>query len=190
MKGIIMNQAMANILAKAAEAHGLEPMTPEEALLFFSLLEESFREMQIPDRIPPQTGVVRCQKVTPTRVRQLTEEDYAQRGGIIQTREGPEAFRVGDYLGHDGEGEYPISEKTIKACYARISAPDAQGWTLYQPKDVRLAIQMSGVFCIQGHRGPEHGQPGDYLVSDSDGLRFWVCAREKFEAEYQLLSLN
>lgn len=37
-------------------------------------------------------------KIAPVRVRQLTQEDYVQRKGIVQSLEGPEKFQPGEYL--------------------------------------------------------------------------------------------
>lgn len=44
-------------------------------------------------------------KITPTRARPLTQKDFDERGGVIQTKEGPVAFEVGDYLAVGVAGE-------------------------------------------------------------------------------------
>ena len=125
----------------------------------------------------------RCEKLTPTYARQLTQADYEARQGIIETREGPAPFTTGDYLAVDDQGEYPIQQATIEHCYVRIAPPDAQGFARYRSAEPREALQQSHPFTTD--RGVT-GQAGDYLMRGRDG-RTWPCARAKFEHEYRFV---
>ena len=51
------------------------------------------------------------------RARRLTHEDVEQRGGVIDTLEGPVAFEPGDYLARGIQGEeWPISPEPLRCC--------------------------------------------------------------------------
>lgn len=123
-------------------------------------------------------GWKRYCKSTPTRVRRLTAEDVTARGGIIHTMHGPARFEVGDYLGQDAKDEWPIGRRTIEEHYRQLEGPDAEGWSLYQPLDVREAVQMHEAF----EAGGVWGKPEDYLLRKGD--RTWPVDREIFEASY------
>jgi len=118
-------------------------------------------------------------KTTKSRARPLTEEDYRQRGGLIQTIEGPARFAIGDYLGKDDKGEFPIRRVKVERDYRQITPPDAEGWADYMPFDVREAAQVSEPFELNG----QHGKTGDYIVRGSDSR--WIVDRELFEASYR-----
>ena len=126
-------------------------------------------------------------KVSLTEARVLTQEDANRWGGIIYTLEGPEGFQVGDYLGRDEKGEWPIKREHIERDYQRVSAFDINGFALYQPLDVRGACQMHHVFTVPSHNSIA-GKPGDYLVQ-SRGMQ-WPVDREIFERAYVLVDLN
>ncbi len=57
------------------------------------------------------------------KARELTEEDYKKRDGIIKTLGGVVAFMPGDYLmlGIDNE-EWPMTHDNFHATYDRISS--------------------------------------------------------------------
>jgi hypothetical protein len=120
-------------------------------------------------------------KITKTRARPLTEKDYQARGGTIQTIEGPATFKIGDYLGRDDKGEFPIRRAKVERDYQQITLPDASGWAEYMPLDVREAAQVNEPFELNG----QHGKAGDYIVRGSDSQ--WIVDRELFEASYRPL---
>ena len=124
-----------------------------------------------------------CEKTTPTRTRQLTPADYAQRHGIIETREGPAPFAPGDYLAIDALGEYPIRYDTIACWYTQENELDANGWAFYLSHEPREAIQVFRAFPTD--RGV-NGQAGDYKLRGQN-KRMWPCAKTKFEQEYRLV---
>ena len=123
----------------------------------------------------------RCTKVTPTRARVLTEADYQARQGVIDTREGPAPFAVGDYLATDDLGEYPIRKTTIEERYTLVEPSDSEGWAIYRSTEIREARRMFRVF--ETDRGVI-GLAGDYLMRGANG-RTWPCAKTKFEQEYR-----
>ena len=62
------------------------------------------------------------QKMALLQARPLTQTDYQQRGGIIQTREGPVGFRPGDYLARGVQSEeWPITQAHFLASYEQVS---------------------------------------------------------------------
>lgn len=120
-------------------------------------------------------------KTSLTKARLLTQLDFQQRKGIIQTIHGPATFQVGDYLGRDAMDEYPIGRETLKQNYRKISQEDAEGYACYRTLDIREAVQMSQAFEAGGVRG----KPGDYLVKK--GTRTWPVDRTIFESSYELV---
>lgn len=123
----------------------------------------------------------RYRKITKTRARPLTEEDYQERAGMIQTIEGLATFQIGDYLGRDDKGEFPIRRAKIERDYQQITSPDAEGWADYKPLDTREAAQVNEPFELNG----QHGKAGDYIVKGSDSQ--WIVDRELFETSYRPL---
>jgi hypothetical protein len=121
-------------------------------------------------------------KITPSRLRQLTEADHRERGGIIETREGPATFQVGDYLGQDSKGEFRVRRVKVERDFQQSSTPDADGWTDYQPLDIRAAAQLPDPRDLPNG---QHGETEDYLVQGSDSQ--WIVARDLFERAYRLL---
>ena len=120
-------------------------------------------------------------KITPTVARVLTELDYDERGGIVETNEGKAAFLPGDYLARDTKGAWPIGVLNIRTNYRRLSEADEAGYVLYQPLSTRLAAQMVEPFEVDGLIG----KAGDYLVKSANGA--WPVDREIFEAAYALV---
>jgi 8-oxo-dGTP diphosphatase len=124
-----------------------------------------------------------CEKLTPTRVRQLTQADYDARQGIIETREGPVPFAIDNYLAQDELGEYLISRAMLEQYYVQIAPPDSSGWASYRSTESREACQLFALFPTDAG---VTGQAGDYLIRGSDG-RTWPCARANFEQEYRFV---
>lgn len=120
-------------------------------------------------------------KITPTVARKLTQADYEQRGGVIQTNEGPAPFEVGNYLARDIKGEWPIHQMSIEGNYERIDGPDQDGWCTFLPLDIREACQMGEVFIANGLTG----QPGDYLVRSGENQ--WPVEQDIFETSYEMV---
>lgn len=147
---------------------------PDEYLAHAHLVAEALSERLA-------AGWQRCEKITPTRARKLTQEDSDAYLGVIATREGPAPFVVGDYLAIDDLGEYPIRQATIEQRSIQIASPDEQGWASYRSTEVREARQQFRAFVT--HCGAT-GLAGDYLMRGEDG-QTWPCAKRKFEQEYR-----
>lgn len=129
----------------------------------------------------PETTWRPCKKVTVTIARRLTQDDFEQRGGIMQTLEGPAPFQVDDYLAYDDKGEFPIRRATLESeNYSKI-ADLPNGWASYQPCDIREARQMPHAFTLNG----QCGKAGDYQVRR--GKRIWIVDHTIFETSYQFL---
>jgi len=125
----------------------------------------------------PQMQFKKYRKVTLTYARELSQEDYEVRGGKVQTLHGLATFEPGDYLARNSVDEWPISRQKVSTCYCLVQ-PDKDGWSWYQPTDIREAVQMTEPFIVQGVQG----KAGDYLVRG--GTSEWPVDREVFEREY------
>src|SRR5205823_3800251 len=128
------------------------------------------------------------QKTALLPARPLTETDYQQRGGIIQTREGPVGFQPGDYLARGVQGEeWPITQAHFLAGYEQVSELDADGFASYRATEICQAYQMPDPFTVTRRtRGDIFtGKAGDYLVRSGD--RLWVVAPSVFEQSYKLI---
>ena len=119
-------------------------------------------------------------KSTPTLARLLTQKDYDERNGVIETSEGPKPFAPGDYLAHDAKGEWPIKRKAIQEKYTRVALEDEHGFAPYLRLGTNLAAPMPEPFRIQGLTG----KAGDYLVIGNGSG--WPVDREIFEQTYVL----
>jgi|SRR5581483_2600585 len=119
-------------------------------------------------------------KAVPTRARVLTERDYEERGGVIQTLEGPRMFAPDDYLARDAKGEWPIKQATIQQKYRQVAREDEDGFAAYLRVTHQLAAFMPEPFIIDGLQG----KAGDYLVLGGEGG--WPVDRELFEQTYVL----
>lgn len=122
-----------------------------------------------------------CKKITLTIACRLTQDDFEKRRGIIQTPEGPVSFRVGDYLGRDNLGEWPIKQATLESEDYQKVADLSDGWSSYQPCDSREAMQLERPCVVNGLRGKR----GDYQVRR--GKRVWIVARAIFESSYRFI---
>ena len=125
------------------------------------------------------------QKTALLRARPLTEDDYQQRGGIIQTREGPAGFEPGDFLARGVQNEeWPITKEHFAADYERVSEPDTEGFAFYRATGICQAYQMPEAFTVKRTRGDIlTGKAGDYLVRS--GNRTWIVDRTIFENSYE-----
>jgi len=122
------------------------------------------------------------------QARPLTERDYQQRGGLIETREGPIGFQPGDYLARGVQDEeWPITQVHFATGYEPVSVPDTQGFASYRARDACQAYQMPEPFTVTRRaRGDTFtGNAGDYLVRSGD--RLWVVASSIFEQSYHPL---
>ena len=128
------------------------------------------------------------QKMALLQARPLTEDDYQQRGGIIQTREGLVGFEPGDYLARGIENEeWPISKEHFATSYERVSELDAEGFASYRARDICQAYQMPEPFTVKRTRGDTlTGKADDYLVRSGD--RIWIVDRTIFENSYERIS--
>ena len=131
-----------------------------------------------------KTGWRPCRKVSLTVARRLTEADWQVWNGIIQTPEGPAPFKVGDYLGRDEIGQFPMKRTTLESEHYRKVADLDDEWATYRPCDVREALQMMVPFTLNG----QHGKAGDYKVRR--GEKMWIVDRTIFERSYQFLDVE
>src|SRR6266700_8336398 len=120
--------------------------------------------------------------------RPLTQDDFRQRNGIIQTREGSAGFKPGDYLAHGiQDEEWPITKEHFANSYERVSEPDAEGFAAYRAIDICQAWQIPETFTVSRTRGDIlTGKAGDYLVRSGD--RLWIVDCAIFESSYERLS--
>ena len=123
--------------------------------------------MLITDEIMKKLPFQTFRKTSFIRARPLTEQDYQQRNGTIQTREGRVTFEVGDYLARGiSDEEWPIAKHLMIKDYTRISEPDSEGFCSYRALDTRQALQMHTKFTIHYNRDTLlSGKAGDYLVA-------------------------
>lgn len=117
--------------------------------------------------------------------RPLTEDDYRQRTGVIQTLEGPVQFQPGDYLARGIKNEeWPIRRQRFAELYEQVGKADASNFGTYRAIGVRQAAQLQEPFTVEIDQGDTlTGNAGDYLVvSDGSG---YVAERNIFESTYE-----
>jgi hypothetical protein len=131
-------------------------------------------------------------KVAPISARQLTERDYENFKGSIQTLEGLQTFQPSDYLALGVKNEmWPMSKYTFEHRYYKVQDSDSEGFARYQRKNgVLYACQITDVFVVKRQNGDVyHGKAGDYLVkSENDNLHIVDCTI--FEASYKPINSN
>ncbi len=117
--------------------------------------------------------------------RPLTQEDYQERQGIIQTREGSASFQPGDFLARGVQDEeWPITGVHFATSYEQVSEQDAEGFASYRAKDTYQACQILEPFTLKRSKGDVlTGKAGDYLVRSGD--RMWIIDRTIFEQSYE-----
>ena len=123
------------------------------------------------------------------RARRLTKEDFDQRGGIINTMEGPVAFQPGDYLlrGIQDE-EYPATLQSFASLYDMHSMePDLDGFARYRPRNlIHQAVQIAEPFTVERKAGGFYtGKAGDYLVRTEKISSGRIVDRTIFEQIYE-----
>jgi hypothetical protein len=129
------------------------------------------------------------QKTAPVRARLLTDEDYVQRQGMIQSLEGQETFQPGDCLAQGVlDEEWIMSRDWLMDNYEQVEGPNEDGFATYYPKpNVRLACQMAEPFVINKANGDIlTGKTGDYLILTDDRGR--IVDKVAFERSHELLS--
>jgi PGDYG protein len=113
-----------------------------------------------------------------------TEEDHAERGGVIETLEGSVSFAPGDYICTGLQCEkWPVSAQTFQETYAPVRRDGNS--MLYRSKARREAVKIDEDFTVRRSETElYHGKPGDYLVRQGDKL--WIVDAGVFEASYEL----
>jgi hypothetical protein len=144
--------------------------------------------MQITEQEMNELPLRSFRKTAPVKARPLTEDDYKQRKGTIQSLEGPIRFQPGDYLARGTQDEeWPIQAREFAAHYQQVTAADADGFAMYRNTDVRQAMQVSEGFTVRMKNGDiATGKAGDYLVRSRDSA--WVVDRDIFENSYEQTS--
>ena len=125
------------------------------------------------------------QKTALLQARSLTQEDYQERQGIIQTREGSASFQPGDFLACGVQDEeWPITREHFATSYEQVSEQDIEGFASYQAKDTYQAYQILEPFTLKRSKGDTlTGKAGDYLLRS--GERMWNIDRTIFEQSYE-----
>lgn len=151
----------------------------------FSRKPKGERHIEITEEIMNTLSFQSYRKSALTRARPLTEADYHQKGGIIQTLEGPTNFQPGDYLAQGEQNEeWPITQKHFSTSYISVSQQNTDGFSLYRAMDTRQASQMLEDFTVRRTNGDIlTGKSGDYLVRS--GNKIWVTNRDIFERSYE-----
>lgn len=125
-----------------------------------------------PGDIPEsQLKAYRKTALSPARV--LTEADVQEFNGVIQTKEGPVPFVVGDYLNRGVEGEvWPITKKDMLDSKEPVSEPDSEGWQKWRNKHPVKATRIDEPFTVKlPNGGILTGKAGDFYVEDGPRSR-------------------
>ncbi|GER89779.1 hypothetical protein KDW_39410 [Dictyobacter vulcani] len=128
-------------------------------------------------------------KVGLVRVRQLMEEDYRQRQGIIQTLEGPSTFHPGDYLARGVlDEEWVMGSGSQMEGYVLLDGKDDEGFVTYRPVSILCyACRIQEPFLVKRANGLVlSGKAGDYLLHLGDKGR--IVDRVVFEQSYQRIN--
>lgn len=152
------------------------------------ILQQEENKLLIEEGALDMSNFRQFRKTALLKARELTEEDYKKRDGIIKTLEGVVAFMPGDYLmlGIDNE-EWPMTHDNFHATYDRISQFDEEGFALYRTNDIRQAYQVPEAFVVKRANGDVlNGKAGDYLVKYGD--KCWIADRNIFERSYEAVS--
>ncbi len=124
-------------------------------------------------------------KAALTRARVLTETDYQERGGKIETLEGPQSFKPGDFLSRGVENEeWPIRAEKMFTSKQQVGESDTEGWADYVTKGEVQATQIFEPFQVKRSNGEMYtGKAGDYLIVDGDNKR--IVAQGIFRKSYE-----
>lgn len=112
--------------------------------------------------------------------------EFAIRGGILQTMEGPVAYRAGDALMTGVKGErWPVRREEFAEGYLPAGAQPmfADGEYLKRPVVVDAEQRQVAFSVSLGDGGVLCGQAGDWLVTGAEGEQ-WVVADDVFVATY------
>jgi hypothetical protein len=126
-------------------------------------------------------------KTALTLARPLTEEDYQERGGIVQTLEGPQSFEIGDFLcvGIASE-EWPMSQETFKKGKEYFEDAEEPGFALYTTKGTKYAAFVSEQFMVgDGNEPFTSKEDGGYIVYNDDPSEAWIVDKAIFEGSYE-----
>jgi hypothetical protein len=137
-----------------------------------------------------RAGAWFCAKKTRPIWAKRAEGDHA-----VETREGVEQVRRGEYLCRGEGGEiWPQAADRVEAQYITSEEVDSDGWRKYAPnanaKGV-LAAQVDHPFAVHTARGVLSGKAGDYIVknaADRDTAYpddVWIVDQALFRATYR-----
>jgi hypothetical protein len=123
-------------------------------------------------------------KTALVRLRPLTQEDYRERQGIIQSLEGCEKFQPGDYLARGVIDEEWVISRKYSDIGEPVAGPDEEGFVAYLPNQaIRYACQIAEPFSVERPDGLIlTGKTGDYLLCIGDQGR--IIDRVVFELSY------
>lgn len=119
-----------------------------------------------------------------SKARLLTEKDFEERRGVIQTKEGPVSFAVGDYLNRGVAGEeWPMKPDKMLSMKEPVSAPDADGWQNWRNINTVRATRVPKRFEVKLSNGDViAGKAGDFFVDSGSGC--WVVDANIFRNSY------
>jgi len=133
-----------------------------------------------------------ARKTKPIWARQVDRDE------TVETLEGTEAIKAGDFLCRGIAGElWPQSAEGITSKYDSTDEVDSNGWRKYAPKpdsEGVLAARIDHEFSVTAKWGVLTGKPGDYLVKNfSDRNKnypgdVWVVDAKLFKATYEYSS--
>ena len=114
--------------------------------------------------------------------------NFATEDGVLQTLEGPVAYKRGDALATGVAGErWPIARARFERTYRPADAGGVMG---SDGCFIKLPVVVEAV-CLEddrriplpGGRGVLEGKPGDWLVTAPDG-EAWIVAASVFGSAY------
>ena len=152
-----------------------------------TMTHESNRE--ILDEINQSGSWFHAQKVRPIWAKR------AESDGAIETLEGVEQVRRGDYLCRGEHGErWPQSAERLGAKYIATDEVDSEGWRKCLPSpdaEGVMAAQVNHPFTVRAAWGSLSGKAGDYILknaADRDTAypaNVWIVDQTLFRATYE-----
>jgi hypothetical protein len=117
---------------------------------------------------------------------------FAAKPGIIETLEGPVAYKAGAAICRGVKGElWPISASRFKRLYEPLPGTKLGRDGNYRKKPIRVRAKriVGRSFCVHvgATRQPIKGRPGDWLIQYSRTKRS-VISNEVFRASYQVIA--
>ena len=108
----------------------------------------------------------------------------------IESLEGIQQLKAGDYLCRGIQGEYwPQAHKKLLETYNASGEHDTDGFERFDPKPDGKWVQATTIdqpFRIVAKWGELKGKAGDYIVrSIEDTSDIWIVDRAIFEASYE-----